>query len=201
MAKNPVISKTKVLVADDGTRTYEKVCPRCRKVFIASLPQQVFCSDACKEAYNKAKKSKSKSGKRYVRKHNVSRAVEAAARNLSRRIMMLIFKPVDAVTGEEFSSWDFIQCHHLDLCCLNTDPTNLVPLTPQQHDQLHKELKEKFGKDIEDRLYQFGRRSINFGSDEEFQKYLDLKREVVNFQRSKFNLEFNQIKPKFDDGE
>jgi hypothetical protein len=195
------ISKARIFKDENGNTKYERPCKRCRKFFVSDKPQRVYCSDACKEAYNKAKKSKSKSGKRYARKHNVSRAVESAARNLSRRLMMLIFKPIDAVTGEEFNSWDFIQCHHLDLCCLNTDPTNLVPLTPQQHDQLHKELKEKFGKDIEDRLYQFGRRSVNFGSEAEFQEYLDLKREVVNFQRSKFKLEFNQVKPKFDAGE
>lgn len=195
--KNPAISKTEILIDEQGNRSYKKVCPRCRKVFITTKCQQVYCSEACKEAYNKSRKVKSRSGKRYVRKHNVSRAIEAAGRNLSRRLAMLALKPVDYMTGKKFDSWAFVQIHHIDLCPQNCSLSNLAVLTPQSHDSLHKQLKEKFGKDVEDKLYQFGRGIYNFASQKEYNDFLSFRDEVIAFERSLFKVDFGQEIPEF----
>lgn len=195
--RNPALTKTRVNILEDGTRTYTKMCPRCRKEFTTSKCQQVYCSDACKEKYNKAKKSKSRSGKRYVRKHSVSRAMEASARALSRRLATTVLKPVDFITGEEFNSWEYLQIHHIDLNCFNTDLSNLAILTPQSHDFLHKQVREKFGKKIDDELYLFGRGIYNYESEEEYAAFLKKRDEVVAFERSLFKVEFGVKLPEF----
>lgn len=191
------ILKARIFKDENGNTKYERPCKRCRKFFVSDKPQRVYCSDACKEAYNKSKKSKSRSGKRYVRKHNVSRAVEASGRTLSRRLATLCLKPIDYITGEEFTSWDFVQIHHLDLCPLNCEISNLIPLTPQSHAFLHDEIRKKFGKGIDDKVYLFGRGIYNFSSKEEYEEIQKLKDEIVKFERSLFKVEFGQEIPQF----
>ena len=134
----------------------------------------------------------------YVRKHDVSRANEAASRALGRKLMMLVYKPMDMMTGEKFDSWDFIQCHHVNLNPFCNELFNLASLTPQSHAKLHKLITDKFGKDIEDRLYTFGKSIQNFRSNEEYEEFLKLRKEVVDFQMSLFVCNYNTPLPKFD---
>ena len=192
------MSKTEVIIKEDGTREYKKICPRCRKTFVCTVPSQIYCCEACHEGYLKRRKSKSKSCKRYQKKHDVSRAAEASSRSLARRMMQHIWEPVDALTGKKFDSWDHLQCHHLNLDALSNSVTNTVPLTAESHAFVHAEIKKKFGKDIEDKLYKFGRGVYNFNSLEEFTEFVKLREEVVNFQLSMFKLQFGKPLPVFD---
>ena len=86
----------------------------------------------------------------------------------------------------------------MNLDSLSNSITNTVPLTAESHAIVHQEIKKHFGKDVEDKLYKFGRGIYNFSSLEEYVEFSRLREEVVLFQLNMFKVEFGKELPQFD---
>jgi hypothetical protein len=191
--------KTEIIIKEDGTRVYKKVCPLCRKTFECTKPSQVYCCEQHKEAYAKRRKSKAKSGKRYTKKHNVERAMAGASRQLARRLASLCLPAVDFLTGEEMSL-DLLQCHHINGIYLDNSPWNLVFLSAESHSKVHQLIKEKFDCDL-DKLFEFGRGIENYETapEETYDNIMNLRKEIVKFQLSLFKYRRNIPTPEFNE--
>lgn len=192
------MATTKIEIQEDGSKIYIKECKFCKKVFRTQIPQQIYCCEQHKELAAKRKKSKSKSCKRYQKKHDVERQFAASCRTISRRLAVKCFPPVDFLTGESQSILD-LQVHHIDGNPYNISIFNLAFLTAESHAKIHQMLKEEFGKEAE-QLVEFGKFYENFDEEpqEVYLKERELRDKLTSFQLKLFKYRRSIPVPEFN---